>query len=239
MKRVSSGVKGLNEMLGGGFNEGRIILVCGGPGTGKTIFSMQYILAAIKRGDAAVYVTLEEPLKLIKQNVSDLGWNIEQHEKEGILRLLEFRIVPNRGDKGKLRGNFKVETSTSVIDKIISAAYMSKAKHVIIDPITSIVIHESRVGMKRLLIGHLFNELRKLSCTSVVINETSYKVGDFYLEEFLADGVIRLSKDIEDYKIVKTIRIEKMRGIDYDEHPRRYTITSRGFEVFNNAPVLI
>ncbi|MCJ7574514.1 ATPase, partial [Candidatus Bathyarchaeota archaeon] len=59
------------------------------------------------------------------------------------------------------------------------------------------------------------------------------------MEQFLADGVILLGKDVRDYKLVKTLRIDKMRGLAYDEQPRRYTISSRGFQVFNTEPVLI
>ena len=59
------------------------------------------------------------------------------------------------------------------------------------------------------------------------------------VEEFLADGVIRLTKHIENFKMVSVLRIEKMRGIKYDEQPRRYSITSRGFTVFQAEPVLI
>ena len=57
------------------------------------------------------------------------------------------------------------------------------------------------------------------------------------MEEFLADGTIRLDKLIQDFNLIKTIRIEKMRGTKYDEQPRRYAIDERGFTVFNTEPV--
>jgi KaiC/GvpD/RAD55 family RecA-like ATPase len=59
------------------------------------------------------------------------------------------------------------------------------------------------------------------------------------MEQFLADGVILLSKDVRDYQLIKTLRIDKMRGIAFDEQPRRYIITSRGFQVINTEPVLV
>jgi len=62
MKRVSTGIVGLDEMLGGGFPQERVILVRGGPGSGKTIFSLQFIVEGVKRGERGIYVTLEEPL---------------------------------------------------------------------------------------------------------------------------------------------------------------------------------
>jgi KaiC/GvpD/RAD55 family RecA-like ATPase len=59
------------------------------------------------------------------------------------------------------------------------------------------------------------------------------------MEQFLSDGVILLNKDLRDYNLIKTIRIDKMRGTQFDEQPRRYTITTRGFQVFNTESVLI
>jgi KaiC/GvpD/RAD55 family RecA-like ATPase len=59
------------------------------------------------------------------------------------------------------------------------------------------------------------------------------------MEQFLSDGVILLQKDIREYQLIKTIRVDKMRGMQFDEQPRRYTITSRGFQVFNAESVLI
>jgi KaiC/GvpD/RAD55 family RecA-like ATPase len=57
MKRVTSGIKGLDEMLGGGFPKGRVILITGGPGTGKTNMSLQFIASAADEGAPGVYVT--------------------------------------------------------------------------------------------------------------------------------------------------------------------------------------
>ena len=54
------GVPGLDEMLGGGLPEENILLVSGGPGTGKTIMSLQYIKSAVDRGEPCVYISFEE-----------------------------------------------------------------------------------------------------------------------------------------------------------------------------------
>lgn len=239
MKLISTGIKGLDEMLGGGFPEGRTILVCGGPGTGKTIFSLQYLMMAVKRGESGVYATLEEPLKFIKQNVAAFGWDLENCEKAGLLKTLELCAVPHDEGFAKPMVRRPRERHTSITGKIDRAVRTIGAKHAVVDPITSIIIHEQRAGMKRLVIDQLFDNLRDSDCTVLLTSEVNPKVDDFYMEEFLADGVIILSKDIVDYKLVKTVRVEKMRGIKYDEEPRRYMITPRGFEVLHAEPVLI
>lgn len=226
-------------MLGGGFPEGRTILVCGGPGTGKTILSLQYLVETVNREESGVYVTLEEPLKLIKQNVAAFGWDLEDSEKAGLLRTLDLRVDQYGEGVSEPMVRRRGKRRTSITGELVNAVHKIGAKHVVVDPITSIVVHEQRSGMKRAVIGQLFNSLRKLDCTSVLTTEITTGTGDFYMEEFLADGVIHLSKDILNYKLIKTIRIEKMRGIDYDEEPRRYTITPKGFQVLHTEPVLV
>ena len=239
MKQVSTGIKGLDEMLGGGFPEGRTILVCGGPGTGKTIFSLQYLMEAVKRGESGVYVTLEEPLKLIKQNVGAFGWDLEDSEKAGLLRTLDLRMGPYGEGVTEPMVRRRGERRTSITGELAKVARTIGAKYVVVDPITSIVIHEPRAGMKRVLISQLFDNLRKLDYTSLLTTEITSGKGDFYMEQFLADGLILLSKDVQDYKLIKTIRIQKMRGMNYDEQPRRYTITPNGFQVLHTEPVLV
>lgn len=89
MPKISTGILGLDEMLGGGFPTGRIILVRGGPGSGKTVFSLQFILSGVKNGERGVYVTLEEPLNLIKANMLSFGWKLENLENKGSFKTVD------------------------------------------------------------------------------------------------------------------------------------------------------
>jgi KaiC/GvpD/RAD55 family RecA-like ATPase len=58
------------------------------------------------------------------------------------------------------------------------------------------------------------------------------------MEEFLADGVILLVKDLRDFRLIKTLRIDKMRGTDFDDQPRRYLVSGESFKVLNGEQVL-
>ena len=241
MEKVSTGIKGLDEMLEGGLPKGRIILLCGGPGTGKTIFSLQFLMAAAGRGEPGVYVTLEEPLNLVKENISVFGWDLRAKEKDGLLLLLDFHgISYGEGLSGfRDREREMEESSSSILKPILAAVQTIKAKNIIIDPLTSVAIHEQRPNMKRVRIAEMLSKLRKTGCTSVLTSEVSTSGGDFYVEEFLADGVIKLEKVLQNFSLINTLRIEKMRGLDYDDQPRRYAIDNRGLTVFNTEQVRI
>ena len=233
MSRVSTGIKGLDEMLKGGLPKGRVILLCGGPGTGKTIFSLRFLVSAAENGIHGVYASLEEPIDLIAENVSSFGWNIREKERNQSLRLLESRVMSDEDYSGREKNDVP-----TIVNRILDAANSIKAELLVIDPLTSIVISEQRAGEKRRKIAELFNQLRSSGLTSVVSSEMSHQTGEFYIEEFISDGIIWLEKVVRNFNLIRTIRIEKMRGIEHDEQPRRYTIDAQGFTVYNTEPII-
>jgi len=241
MKQIPTGINGLDEMLNGGFPEGRVILVCGGPGTGKTIFSLQYLIAAAKRGEAGFYITLEEPLRFIKQNITSFRWDLDRFEKEGLLRTLDINILSYKNEWERQANKYSVtkEVSTYLINEVYDAIDKIGAKHIVIDPLTSVTVHQHQAGKKRKEISRLFASLRKIGCTSILTTELTPKSNEFLMEEFLADGVLKLDKVIQNFKLIHTIRIEKMRGIKFDEQPRIYDILDEGIKVYSSEPVKI
>ena len=226
-------------MLGGGIPEKGILLLCGGPGVGKTIFTLQYMMAAVERGEPCVYITLEEPMEKKTLNARAFGWDIEKAEEDDMIATLDIYMVPHSQGVVEQIDRKRGKIQFSIEHEIEAAVKRIGAKHIIIDPLTSILVHESRSGKKRHLIGQLFDSIRRMNCTSIVTSEGLPKVNEFYMEQFLSDGVVLLGKDMLDFKLIKTLRIDKMRGIDFDDQPRRYVITNRGFQVFNTEPVLI
>lgn len=237
MIKVSTGINGLDEMLEGGFPKGRIILLCGGPGTGKTVFSLQFLALAAEKGKPGIYATLEEPMNLIRENTEAFHWNLNEKEKNNRLKLMDF-TAPYK-DSSDVKHKQDEEQALPIINEITKTVETIKAENVAIDPITTIAIQEQRANLKRQRISELFNMLRSIGCTSIFTSEMTPSSGEFYMEEFLADGVIRLEKTFQNYDLIKIIRIEKMRGVKYDEQPRRYIIDEKGFTVYNTEPVKV
>ena len=238
LDRVPMGVQGLDDMLGGGFPDKSIVLVCGGPGAGKTVLSLQYTAAALGRGEPCVYVNLEEPMKRKRAYARAFGWRLEEAEKGGSLVVLDYQFVP-RGSTVELVERASGELSFTMESQIAEAAIRIRARHIVLDPLTSILVHESSSGKKRYVVYRLFEAIRSLGCSALITAEGMPRDDAFYSENFLSDGVIYMQKDLLDFRTVKTVRIDKMRGIDYDEQPRRYAVTGKGLIVFNTEPVLL
>jgi circadian clock protein KaiC len=239
LNRVLTGVSGLDEMLTGGVPRGKIILICGGPGTGKTIFSQHYMVTAINRGEPCVYVSLEESFPDKLENAKEFGWDLQKAMDEEKLGVLDISMIPQARGIVEPYERTQGKLEMGIIKAIEDEADRVKAKHIVIDPLTSIVIHEVRSGPKRYQIGQIFDSIKRKKCTGLIVSESVPNNNDFYMEQFLSDGVFVLEKEIIDFKLVKTLRIDKMRGTSFDEQPRRYLITNRGFSVFNKEAVIM
>lgn len=239
IERVPSGVTGLDNMLGGGYPKNSIILISGGPGTGKTITSLQYTISAIQRGEPVVYVNLEEPWINKKKYSRAFRWDFEEAEKNGLLIALDFQLMSTVDGMVEPRSRKTGQTELSLNYEILEAVKQIGAKHIVMDPLNSLMVNARGVSEIRYLVYKLFENIRDLDCTALITYEGVFDVGNFYSEMFLSDGVIALIKDSREFQIIKTLRIDKMRGIDFDDQPRRYTVTNNGLVVFDTEPVLV
>lgn len=238
--KVPTGISGLDEMLQGGFPRKRIVLVRGGPGSGKTTLCVQFITEGATNNEPGIYVSLEEPIDLIRDNMKLFGWNLKEQEEKGLIHLIDASELLSKGLDFQGRDHQSKLIMTGLTDIIERTVNHYKAKRLAIDPITSAVIQKRYPTDKRFEILELMRTLRKLECTSLISSEFSSSEGtnDFYVEEYLADGVVILSKTLQNYKVIKTARIEKMRGVNHDDDPRRYEITNNGILIYNTEPVI-
>ncbi|RLI99456.1 MAG: ATPase, partial [Candidatus Aenigmatarchaeota archaeon] len=90
LERVSTGIQNLDKLVGGGYPKGSAILVTGGTGTGKTIFSAQFLWDGLKKGEKGIFISLEENENDIREDVKQFGWDFLSYEKKGILRLYYY-----------------------------------------------------------------------------------------------------------------------------------------------------
>jgi len=139
-ERVATGVVGLDTMLGGGLPLNRFVLVCGGPGSGKTIFGVQFLFSGVTEYDeAGLYITLDESLAKLRKDMAAFGWNLERLEKDrklGVVDVSPIRTIPAEVKVG----NFSIRKAgfsmLSLIHIIKTRAQEIRAKRVVIDPIT-------------------------------------------------------------------------------------------------------
>jgi KaiC/GvpD/RAD55 family RecA-like ATPase len=93
IRKVSTGIEGLDPLIGGGIPEGFIVLVSGTTGSGKTTFLIHYIYKGLQDGEKCIFFTLEQTPEDIKKTASQYGMNLEKFEQEGTLKIIYFSPI--------------------------------------------------------------------------------------------------------------------------------------------------
>ncbi len=203
MERISTGIPGLDEMIEGGFKLYNSILLVGGCGSGKSTMAMQFLVHGAMKGEPGVYVTFEEEPSQIRENMLRYGWNIQELEDQGKMRLV--RVEPQ-----DVMHLIKEEYG-SIVDAINDIG----AKRVVVDSLTSIEMMVEGSFEKRQGALKLLKWLQKASCTSVMIAESEQdptKYSRHGIVEFVVDGVIVLYNLRRGKTRIRALEILKMRG---------------------------
>lgn len=242
LERISSGIPGLDSLLGGGLPKGRIFLVIGNPGAGKTIFGMQFLYnGAVEHGEPGLYVSLEESATHLKEEMLELGWDVEELEDQGLITIIDaspIRSIPGDIHLGEIKVG-KREFSLLSLNQIIRVkARTTKALRIVIDPLSTLILQFNESFERRRAILDLFQSLSELGATCIVTSELEANVSDrkSQLEEFLAQGVIALYSLSTGGKAAQLI---KVRGVAHDTNLRPYQISEKGISIFSDERVFL
>eukprot|EP01047_Picozoa_sp_COSAG01_P002338 COSAG01_NODE_61_length_29729_cov_196.711779_24_plen_251_part_00 len=212
--RQSSGIEGLDALLYGGFPVGRSCLIAGEPGTGKTIFSLQYLLAGLKQGQAAVYISIDEKPAHVMLDALALGWDLKPYLENGQLKIIDVTKYFSSSELGK----HKEIEAQRVVDDILKYVKESGAQRLAIDPIAPVIFNPNQdvTAIIEYIRGLVFALEENVACTTLMtsyIPVGSNKLSLHGVEEFVASGIIvlRLCQNPQG-KTIRSIAIRKMRG---------------------------
>jgi KaiC/GvpD/RAD55 family RecA-like ATPase len=235
---VTTGVKGVDSLLDGkGVPKGSSILVLGAPGSGKTIFSLQFLQAGVAIGENGVYLTMDEDPDRLLQNAKQMGVDLTKAVKESKIVIVDaspIRLLPARLKLGAAEVGRKEFALATMISSIIEAVKKVGASRLVIDPISTLVVHFSDEYDRRIAFLDLMSAASKTGCTTLFVaemNDAQLQRSHLF-EEFLTQGVIVLSRILTGSTFQRVFSVEKMRGIAHDTQPHPYRITDGGVEVF-------
>jgi len=209
MERIKTGVDGLDELIGGGLVKGEVILLAGSTGSGKTIFSTQFIYnGATEYGEKGVYATFEEDEASLQRNMEELGMNLGRLEREGQVRVIGLQAMKDVG----LNAN---------LDFILKIVKEMKAERLVIDSLTAFLIGIGEKFEYRTLMHLFYKMLKKIGCTTIMTCSVpaGFDTLGLGIEEFIADSVIVLENVMVDTELKTRFLIRKMRGTS---HSRKY-----------------
>ncbi|MFH0890320.1 MAG: ATPase domain-containing protein [Candidatus Aenigmatarchaeota archaeon] len=215
IERTPSGINGLDELMEGGFVRNSAILVTGKTGSGKTTFITQFLYAGAKLyREPGILVTTEETAKSMRNHAARFGWNVEELEKTGGLKIIE--VEP-----------FSIETLVSMLEREITAL---RAKRIVIDSVSMFEMYIDKQLEMRKLLFKILRRLKDLGTTVMItseIPEDSQSLSRYGVVEFAADAVVVLQyMSLTKYK--RSLMIRKMRDTNHsmDIHP--FEITTNG-----------
>jgi KaiC/GvpD/RAD55 family RecA-like ATPase len=203
INRIGTGIPGLDQLIQGGFLENSVNLVTGETGTGKTIFSLQFIWKGLQKGDSGLYITLEERPEDIKSDAQMFGWDFEKFEKKGLCRIIyhDPAQVNNLG--------------SVIIDEIKTL----KAKRLVIDSTSLIGLNVQEPSQIRKLLLSIVNIIKRTGCAALLISEIPEEhkaLSRFGVEEFVVDSVIILNYlEYASGELNRSLIIRKMRRTNH------------------------
>ena len=227
LPKCPTGIQGLDEITGGGLPKGRPTLVCGSAGCGKTLLGMEFLVrGATEYGEAGVFISFEETVEELTQNVTSLGWDLDRLVAEQKLSIDCLYIDPSEIQE---TGEYDLE---GIFIRLGYAIDSIGAKRVVIDTIEVLFTGLSNTGIVRAELRRLFRWLKTKGVTAIITGER----GDNSLtrqgiEEYVSDCVIRLDQRIYEELSTRRLQIFKYRGSQHGSNEYPFLIEENGISV--------
>ncbi len=226
--RVRSGVPGLDEILGGGFFPGQTYGIAGGPGSGKSILSMEFLVRGAMGGERGLYVTSEvSPGKLIRQMPF---WDLQGLVDRG--DLIIFSTRPQPGEIATESERFDLPGLTYMVKHYVRN---NGIKRVVFDSVDAFVQqYDDRRPLRRAL-NDLIGMLESYDCTTLLVIESCDETCADTLE-YMVDGAIELGRIETRDDVVRYVQVRKMRGTAHDLNKRAIEIGDHGVLITGMKP---
>lgn len=224
-----SGIKGLDVILKGNLTPGLSVLVAGYAGTGKTIFTMQWLNNCYRSpGQECLYISLNETADDLRNNIKSFKW---AQDKLQILDLSP-KGIPTRAGEYSVFSPSEVELP-GIWEAIYEAIETRKPSCVVIDSVTFLGYLSADNFQFRKQLLNLLNYLKRLKCTSMLIYEPEEMMQDDTLS-LSVDCIVMLSRNVSPSRVtdIRTIEIQKLRGKDYFSGIHHFRITDEGIIIY-------
>jgi len=226
--RLKTGIPGLDPLIQGGLQKGDFILLLGDLGTGKTVFSSQFVYNSAKLyNETAVFATFEEDTRSLKRNMLRFGMDLGALEKDGKVKVLDLEALEGRG-------------MGSNIEALLKALDDIGARRLVVDSMTAFMSGAEQKFDYSFLMHLIYKTLKREGVTTLMTvskPQGSAVPPDMGVEEFVADGIFELRNYISrDVEIKTQFLIRKMRGTEHSRKFHSVLFTPHGMEILPYTP---
>jgi circadian clock protein KaiC len=222
-----TGIQGLDEITGGGLPRGRPTLVCGGPGCGKTILSMEFLINGARQfGEPGVFLSFEETVEDLTLNFASLGFDLRPLSARKKLSLDYVRVEPSEIQE---TGEYDLD---GLFIRLGHAIDSIGAKRVVLDTIETLFSGLSDTRLLRAELRRLFDWLKTRGVTAIVTGERGDgRMTRHGLEEYITDCVILLDHRVVEQNATRRLRVVKFRGSTHGTNESPFFIDEMGISV--------
>ncbi len=222
--KIPAGIRGLDEVLNGGVPKGATTLLSGGPGTGKTMLGLEFLVRGAMAGHPGILLTFEETELALKNYAAGFGWDLAEFESKGFLSIVSARIQPD----AVLSGNFDLR---GVIGILRQKADSIKAERVVVDAPDVFLRLLGDISKERAELHLLHEWLREAGMTALMTvksrtDQASSSQYDFL--DYMADCVIHLDQRVLEQVTTRRLRVTKNPGSAYGRNEYPFGITDKG-----------
>lgn len=226
-ERASTGIPGLDDVLGGGLPTRHLYLVEGNPGSGKTTLGLQFLLQGVAAGEKGLYVTLSETSEELRAVAASHGWQLEGIE---LFELVSDEGLGPEAEQSILHPS-EIELGETVRG-VMSAVERLQPQRVVFDSLSEMrLLAQNPLRYRRQVLA-LKRFFAQQGCTVVMLDDRSTFDSDQQLHS-IAHGVISLEQAVDQYGPERRrLRVVKMRGISYRGGEHDFVLTTGGIAVF-------
>jgi circadian clock protein KaiC len=226
-QRISTGIAGLDGILGGGLTRDRLYLVEGTPGTGKTTLSLQFLLEGAERGEAGLYITLSETADELRAVAATHGWSLD---KLSLFELVgELGLDPDSEQTVLHPSEVELGETTREVMRQVEELQPSR---VVFDSLSEMrLLAQSPLRYRRQILA-LKQFFSSRNCTVLMLDDRTADPTDLQLHS-IAHGVISLEQAPRDFGAERRrLRVVKMRGIRFSGGYHDFILDTGGLTVF-------
>ena len=228
LPKASTGIQGLDEITGGGLPRGRPTLISGGPGAGKTLFGLEFLVrGATKYDEPGVFMSFEESIEDLTKNAASLGFDLDRLVADKKLFVDYVHIERNEIAE---TGEYDLE---GLFIRVADAVQRVGARRIVLDTIESLFGELPNPAILRSEIRRLFEWLKQRGLTTIITAERDQpdKLTRHGIEEFVSDCVILLDHRTREEISTRRLRVVKYRGSTHGTNEYPFLIDNHGISV--------
>ncbi len=227
-EKLSTGISGLDDVLGGGFPKNRLYLVQGDPGVGKTTMALQFLLEGVRQGERVLYITLSETRDELETVAHSHGWSLEGIDLYELSAIEEF-LGPESVQTVYRSAEVELSETTN---KLLEKVSETNPARVVFDSLSELrLLARDPLRYRRQILG-LKQFFAGRDCTVLLLDDKTSESTDLHLQS-IAHGVLSLEQVPPIYGVDRRrIRVQKLRGVKFRSGYHDFNLEKGGIEVF-------